>query len=85
MTPDRGAGPRVINFSATTTSRSSTMYAMYEALARDRMRETRSEARQRRAVQAMTAVRRAHRLQRRADQAQQRASAAQRRNVLTTV
>jgi molybdopterin synthase catalytic subunit len=61
------------------------MYTMYEALARDRMRESRAEAHQRRTMLQLTAVRRWQRLQRRAEVAEQRVNAAQRRNALTAV
>jgi len=82
MTPDYGAGRRLINFS-TTTSGSSKMYTMYEALARDRMRETRDEAHQRRAAHELSAVRRWQRLNRKAQAAQRRLHAAERRNALS--
>lgn len=84
MTPGRGAGQRLINFS-TTRSGSSKMHTMYEALARDRMRETCDEAHQRRAMHELSAVRRWQRLQRRAEAAERRVHAAQRRNALTAV
>jgi hypothetical protein len=62
-----------------------TMYTMYEALARDRMREARSEAQQRRTVQVLSAHKRWRRLERRAQAARQRVGQAQRRNALHVV
>jgi hypothetical protein len=61
------------------------MYTMYEALARDRMRDARSEAHQHRTVLALSAHKRWRRLERRAQAAQLRASQAQRRNALHVV
>ena len=61
------------------------MYTMYEALARDRMRETREQAHQRRAAHELSAVRRWQRLQRKTQAAERRVHAAERRNALSVV
>lgn len=67
------------------TSGRTKMYTMYEALARDRMRESGSHAQRQRAVRELQAERRLHRLERKAQSAEQRASAAARRNALRAV
>jgi hypothetical protein len=77
--------PNRLFTTSTMTTRSTEMYTMHEALARERLRPSQREAEQLRVARELAAARRWHRVELRASAAGRRARSARRRHAVRAI